>query len=410
MKILYLHQHFALRSGSAGTRSFEFARLLASRGHEVTVVCGRSYRSGLPQLERGLIHKFERSGFHIWQLNVDYDQKMGFTKRILVFIWFMLLSSWVACFKRDVDVVYAASTPLTIAVPALMASFLRGRKFVFEVRDLWPEIPIGLGVLRNPLLIFVARQLERLAYRRAEHVVALSPGMKEGVMRQGIPAGKVSTIPNSSDNDLFDVPASAGVAFREKHKLPLDLPLVVYTGAFGRVNELSYLVHLADWIKRRGERVGFLLVGAGREFRPVKQLARELGLLNECVWLMEAMPRQEIPVVLSAATVMTSTVTDNPVLWHNSANKFFDALAASRPMVINHCGWQADLLEETGAGLALHATDIEAAADALLAVIFDEVWLAKAGASARQLAETRFDRVKLSYKLETILQEAIKTS
>ena len=90
-----------------------------------------------------------------------------------------------------------------MALPAIAASRRHRAPFVFEVRDLWPEAPIQMGALTNPLGVRAARALERFVYRRAAHVVALSPGMREGVIAAGKPAEQVSLIPNASDLELF---------------------------------------------------------------------------------------------------------------------------------------------------------------------------------------------------------------
>jgi len=407
VKILYLHQHFVTREGSAGTRSYEFARLLRQRGHEVTILCGKSEHWGLAHRPGKLMEVHELEGLKILQLNVPYGQKMSYLRRMLAFTWFMVLASWVAIRQRDVHVFFATSTPLTVAVPAIMASRINRRPFVFEVRDLWPDVPIGLGILRNPLLIVLARGLERLAYRCAAHIIACSPGMKEGILRAGVPAEKVSVISNGCDNDLFDVPAEIGRAFRARHAYLGDRPLVIYTGAFGLVNGLDYLVRLAQRVRALNENIAFLLVGAGKEKEALSRLAQDLGVLNRTLWILDPIPRREMPGVLSAATLATSTVTPNPVLWHNSANKVFDALAARRPVAINHGGWQADLLQESGAGIVLPPEDIEKAAEMLLDFLHSESRLERARQAAHRLAQEQFDRHRLVRQLERVLLQVI---
>ena len=409
MRILYLHQHFATRKGSAGARSYEFARLLQQRGHETTILCGRGDRSGLVSQTGRLVEKCELDGLRILQLNVFYSQEMGYLRRMLSFVWFVLLASWVAVSQRDVDVIFATSTPLTIAVPAIVASRINRRPFVFEVRDLWPKVPIGLGILRNPLLIALARGLERLAYRCATHIVTLSPGMRDGIIRAGVPAEKVSVIPNACDNDLFDVSPEVGLAFRARHPYLMDRPLVVYTGAFGMVNGLDYLVRLAQQVRSLDESIAFLLVGAGSEKEALYDLAQDLGVLNKNLWLMEAIPRHEIPAVLSAATIATSTFIPNPVLWHNSANKFFDALAAGRPIAINHGGWLADLLHASKAGIVLPAHNLDKAAEMLIEFLRSESRLERARQAARVLARERFDRSRLVAQLERVLLDEMSS-
>jgi glycosyltransferase involved in cell wall biosynthesis len=407
LKILYLHQHFTTREGSGGTRSYEFARMLRQRGHEITILCGKGDRSGLPSQSSRLIEERELEGLKILQLKVVYNQKMSYWRRMLSFAWFMLLASWVAVRQRDIDIIFATSTPLTIAVPAIIASRISQRPFVFEVRDLWPEVPIGLGVLRNPLLVALARGLERLSYRYATHIVACSPGMRDGILRAGVETRKVSVVPNACDNDLFDVPAEIGLAFRARHPHLKGRPLVVYAGAFGMANGLDYLVRLAQQVRSLDESVAFLLVGVGKEREAIYGLAQVAGVLHKTLWLMDAIPRESMPEVLSAATIAISTFVSNSVLWHNSANKFFDALAAGRPVAINYNGWQADLLKESGAGIILPPDDVEKAAVMLIEFLHSESLLGRARQAARLLARERFDRNQLANQLEGILLDTM---
>jgi glycosyltransferase involved in cell wall biosynthesis len=406
MRILYLHQHFTTREGSSGTRSYEFSRLLIERGHTITLLAGRFHRSGLPHEEGKLVDSHNVDGIQVLTLNVPYDQKMSYFRRTLAFIWFMLLASWVALRQRKVDVIFATSTPLTIAVPAIIAATINRKPFVFEVRDLWPEVPIGLGILHNRVLVMLARALEKFAYRRANHIIALSPGMKEGIIKTGISPDKVTVIPNACDNPLFDVPTAVGQGFRAQHPEIGDRPLVVYTGAFGAVNDLNYLVKVAACVKTIDPTIGFLLVGVGSETEKIRALSQECGLLGQNLWMMEEVPKRDMPAVLSAATLATSIFLPNPVMWTNSANKFFDALAAGKPIAINYGGWQADVLRESGAGIVLDAENIEHAATQLVDALHTPDWLTSAGQASRQLAQGRFARDKLVENLERVLVQA----
>ena len=369
----------------------------------MTILCGWDITNGLPSRSGRLMQEYELDGVKVLQINVSYDSKMGYLRRLAVFVWFMLVASWVAVRQRDVDVIFASSTPLTIAVPGIIASRVKGRPFVFEVRDLWPEVPVGLGVLRNRLLIALARGLEHLAYRCATHVIACSPGMKDGIVRAGVQFQKVSVIPNGCDNDLFDVPAEVGFDFVRQHPFLRGRPLVVYTGAFGKVNGLDYLVRLAERVRGLDERVAFVLIGSGPEREGLVSLARELGVLNRNLWIMQEIPRKDLPGVLSAATIMVSTVIPNSVMWNNSANKFFDSLAAGRPIAINHGGWLADLLNESGAGIVLPQDDVGKAGEGLVQFLRSKDDLERARRAARSLACERFDRNQLVSQLECVL-------
>lgn len=407
MRILYLHQHFVAPSGTSGGRSYEFGRRLAARGHRVTLITGAYENSGLPlRGERRAV--MDVDGIEVRVLGVPYGQRMSARRRLVAFASFMLAAGRESLRVRDVDVVFATSTPLTIALPGMLAARWHRCPFVFEVRDLWPAAPIELGVLRNPVIIALARWLERTAYRRAAHVVALSPGMKEGIVATGVPPAKVTVIPNASDVELFRVHPAVGQAFRAQHGELGQRPWMVYAGAFGRVNGVEWAVRLAEQVARLAPEVAFVLVGSGREQERIEALARGLGLLNRSVFFHAPLPRVELPRALSAATVLSSFAQDLPVMRTNSANKFFDAFAAGKPVVINYGGWQAELLERTGAGLVLDPGDVAGSAQRLVSAIRDPEWLRQAGEAAARLGDAGFNRGRLARELEGVLRAVVE--
>jgi glycosyltransferase involved in cell wall biosynthesis len=200
---------------------------------------------------------------------------------------------------------------------------------------------------------------------------------------------------------LFDVPRSRGDWVRELLRLTPDQPLVVYTGTLGRVNGLNYAVEMARCLSETN--IHFLLVGDGIEADQIKRRAVELGVLDRNLTLWDPIAKTQVPDILAAATVATSFVIPVQELWDNSANKFFDGLAAGRPVIINHAGWLADLLRETGAGLVLPPGDPIRGAALLAEFLQDKSRVAKAEAAARRLAREQFDRDRLANDLERIL-------
>jgi len=404
--ILYLHQHFVTRSGTSGGRSHEFSRILVERGHRVTLITGSYDRGGLTVPGGRWLNRSRVDGIEVLVVRVPYGQDMSVQRRIRSFLRFMALAVAAGRSVEDVDVVFATSTPLTIAVPGILLSKHHHAPFVFEVRDLWPEVPIKMGVLRNPLLQAAARWLERTAYRHARHIVALSPGMRDGILASGVAPGKVTVIPNSSDVELFRVDPAVGEAFRAVHPEWSDGPLVVYAGAFGRVNGLEYVIELARNVSAMDPGVKFVFSGEGSEKDSLERLAREAGLLGRTMFLLPPLARSELARLLSAATILTSFVAPIRVHEMNSANKFFDAFAAGKPVAINYGGWQADLLRETGAGLVLDPRNPEASAAMLVGALRDPSWLEEAGRASRRLGDEVFDRRKLALELETVLLEA----
>ena len=400
MKITYLHQYFHTPDVPGSTRSFEMARRFVARGHEVNLITSDRHA------EAGSGWRVsEEAGIHVHWLPVPYSNEMSTRERIGAFFKFARGAAQKAA-HLPTDLVFASSTPLTIALPAVWAAKRHRVPMVFEVRDLWPELPIAMGALKGAPTIYTAERLERFAYRNAAHVIALSPGMKAGVVKTGYPAARVHVIPNSCDLALFDVPASVGKTFRAQHDWLGERPLVVYVGTMGQINGVSYMAELAAKVRAEAPEVRFAVYGGGYDYNTLKTRAQELGVLNETLFMPGPIPKKQVPAVLSAATLASSLFIDLREMWDNSANKFFDGLAAGRPVLINYGGWQADILRETGAGLVVDPHNLDAAKDALLKALRDEAWLKNAGQKARKLAEERFSRDGLAAELVEVLEQA----
>lgn len=404
MRILYLYQYFVPRSGHGMTRSYEFARRLIEAGHDVHVVTTPGY---LPEQYKHFkkTTTLDIDGVPTIIVPVPYSNYMSFSRRIVAFIQFAMLASWV-CMRHKADLIYASSGPLTIAIPAIIGRMWQRIPMVFEVRDLWPELPIAIGAITNPVFKWGARTLEWVAYHSAAHVVALSPGMKAGVMRRGIPDERVSVIPNSCDVDIFDVPPETGQPVRDELGLRDGQPLVVYTGTFGLMNNVGFLVDVAQTMQTLNPDVHFLLIGAGAEFESVTQKARDTGVLGKNLTIWEPRPKTEMPKILSAATITTSLFLPVKEMWNNSANKFFDSLAAGRPIAINYQGWQADILREHGNGVVMSDTDAVQAAHTLNDFLADSTALQRGGQAAKQLAYERFHRDQMAQRLDAVLRQA----
>ncbi|WP_233595746.1 glycosyltransferase family 4 protein, partial [Corallococcus sp. CA031C] len=405
MKIIYLHQYFTTPSMHGGTRSYELARRLVGMGHEVHMVTSDTRPQGKSRGWR----ETNESGIQVHWLPVPYNNSMKYTERIRSFGQFAVDSSRRAA-QLSGDIFFATSTPLTIAVPGLLASRWNSRPMVFEVRDLWPAIPIAVGALKSRSAILAAQMLEKAAYAGAAHIVALSPGMKAGVEAAGVPPEKITVIPNLCDPEHFQVPASAGAEFRAKYPWLGNRPMVLYAGTLGMVNGLDYLVRLAADMLTRDPEVRFVIMGQGREEASLHALAQRLGVRDRNLFFLPSVPKAQLPAVLSAATIATNPVTDVPCMQDNSANKFFDALAAGRPLAINSGGWQAELLEREPFGLRLPPKDIPAAGALLASRLRDPKWLAQAGALAARLGRERYSADIAAQRLAEVLQRAAARS
>ncbi|MHB1323725.1 MAG: glycosyltransferase family 4 protein [Coriobacteriia bacterium] len=400
MRILYIYQFFATPESSLGlTRSYEFARALVDAGHEVTMLTSASNLSD--EFRRDFVTRGTVDGIDVRAVRVGYSNYMSHVRRIVSFAAFMLSSVWVALRVPRPDVVVASSTPITVALPGLAVARLKRVPFVFEVQDLWPEAAIQMGAItrRGPIAT-IAKRLERAAYRTASAVVPVSPGMAAGVVAEGTAPSRIHMIPNFSDLDRFR-PGPKDDATLERYGLAGKF-VVGYTGALGPSNAVHEQVPEAARVlaqRGRGDIV-FVIAGDGKSL-PDLQRATD-GLDN--VMLLGRLPKVEVPSLTRTADVLMALFGDKPILATNSPNKFFDALASGRPVIVNQPGWTRELVEESGAGLYVPVGDGAALADAIEALADDPVRTAAMGRAARELAEERFGRDLQAGRMVALLE------
>jgi len=386
---------------SGGTRSYEMARRFVTQGHEVHMIT--SWREHSKNND-WFVERID--GIHVHWLPVRYSNSMSFSKRIKPFFEFAFKSAWKAA-SIKADIIFATSTPLTIALPAIYASKRQRVPMVFEVRDLWPELPISMGALNNPIKRYFAKHMELFAYKNSSAIIALSPGMKDGIVRKNYPKSNIAVIPNSCDIEMFKVEDLLGKGFRRDRKWLGNSPLILYAGTFGLINGVDYLVDLAVELSRIDSDIKILAVGSGMEYDKVIKKAENLEVFNRNFYIEKELKKKDMAAALNASTIATSLFIDIPEMRINSANKFFDALASARPVMINYGGWMHDLVTKRECGLPMWQKSISEVAEILDTKMHDQTWLEKSGQAARKLAEECFDRDMLAAQLMAVLQSAV---
>lgn len=393
MHVLYFHQHFSTPKGAAGIRSYQMARRLVSDGHKVTMVCG-SYSGGQTGLESEFV-KERRSGkvdgIDIIEFNLAYSNADGFLKRALTFLLFAVKSIGLAL-RMDYDVVFATTTPLTAGIPGIFARWLRRKTFVFEVRDLWPELPREMGVIKNPVFLALMSCLEWLSYRSATRCVGLSPGIVAGITKRGVSPDKVCMVPNGCDLDIFSGELNP---WRPDGVEKADL-MAVFSGTHGRANGLDSAIDAAIELDSRKEaRIKIVLIGQGQMKPQLQKRVQDLGLNN--VVFHDPVDKQRLAgLMLSADLGMQLLANVKAFYFGTSPNKFFDYLAAGLPVLNNYPGWVAELVTENKCGFAVIPDDAKAFAAALIEARDNRTLLEEMGQNALKLAKERFARDELA--------------
>jgi glycosyltransferase involved in cell wall biosynthesis len=406
MHVLYFHQYFSTPGGSSGTRSYEISKRLLASGHQVTMVCGAAALS-----ESGLSGPFVNgqregrvAGIHVIELELPYSNYDGFFRRCWTFLRFAVRSIFLAL-SLDYDVVFATSTPLTAALPGIAARWLRHRPFVFEVRDLWPELPRAMGVVRNPVPLLLMDWLEWAAYHSADFCVALSPGIAQGIARRGIPEDHVIIAPNGCDLDLF-APDPA-LLLPEIPGLPPDAFVAAFTGAHGMANGLNAVLDAAAELRRRRRSDIFLVfIGDGKEKPGLIERARREKLQN-CLFQAPLPKRTLAQFLCRRANVGLMILSNVPAFYYGtSPNKFFDYLASGLPVLVNYPGWMAEMIREQRVGVVVPPQDSVAFADALIRLADAPAVTAEMGARARDFAGREFSRTTVAQRCISVIESA----
>ncbi len=403
MRIIYIHQYFKKIIENGSHRSWYLANALSSAGFDVQMITAHNLPNKTEKINEN---------FTVHYLNVPYDNDFGFFKRILAFLSFF----WKSFFlvrkfikenqqqnqknnKSEKNIIYATSTPLTVGITAFLLEKFYKIPYFFELRDLWPEAPIQMKVIKNPVLIKLLKFLEKKIYQNASKIITLSPAMQTHVEEvsqikttpnpskmlalksRGIEK-EIRMFPNMSDNEFFS---------HKTGKKVLDNFSVVYFGTIGKANHLEYLLNIAKFGYENGKKVDFFIVGDGAEKKRLENIAYDLPN----VLFIKAFQKDLMNIFLGEMSAVYVSFLDIPVLESCSPNKFFDSLAAGKLCITNTKGWLKTLLEDNQCGFYASPHNPADFWKQLDVFINDVEMLKKYEHNARHLAETKFDKNKI---------------
>jgi glycosyltransferase involved in cell wall biosynthesis len=362
MKIIYLHQYFKFPHESGGTRSYDLASGFVASGHQVEIITSTSDEK---YNNRNRWTQIEQKGLVVHYIYLPYGNHLSYLKRSLVFFQFLYFSTFKLLSLKG-DVLLATSTPLTIGIPALIKKWIHKTSFVFEARDVWPEAVIAIGALKNKLLQKILYKLEFVIYDNAAAIVPLSVDMKHSIVSRYPELGTkpIEVIENISEINRFQNGFSREVSvLKEKIGFQPRFP-ILYAGTFGRVNGIDYVIALAEKLIFIDPSIVFVLVGDGAEKSAIIGQAIDKALLNKNVFILDSVSKQDLPQLYFECAMGSSFVIPIKELWANSANKFFDTLAAGKPILINHQGWQKEVIIKKNLGYVLPEVLSDEAAEA----------------------------------------------
>ncbi len=399
MRILLIHQYFLEKDDPGGSRFNEMAQLWTGQGHEIVVICGMlNYVTGkIPKKYKG--KRFDVSYYNaklkVHRAYVSSGYNSSFFGRLWAyfsFVWFGTCAGLKE--RKNFDIILATSPPLFIGIIAMVLSQIKRIKFVFEVRDLWPESAIETGVVTNKLIIKLSYWLEKKIYKKAFLINVLTPAFKSVlVSKKNIPNSKLFMIPNASDFNGSEKALRSKKYLKIKNELNLHNCLsVIYIGAHGVANHLDQVLDAAILLKNEGVR--FILVGDGMDKnRLVKRVEKE-QIAN--IEFVDPVPKEEVYNYILASDIGISVLKNVTTFKTVYSNKTFDYMACKKPVIMAIDGVSKELIQTANSGLFAEPENADAIANQILVYKNDKELLYKHGHNGYVYAKSHFDRVKLS--------------
>jgi glycosyltransferase involved in cell wall biosynthesis len=404
-RVLLIHQAFATPQDPGGTRHYELMQRCQGPELRFTAVTSQNRYLDCASADQSgrWMSREEHQGIDLIRTYASSGHHKNFLWRMLAYLSFMC-SAFAGAWKAGpVDLVWGTSPPIFQAVSAWLLAALRRRPFLLEIRDLWPEFAIDMGVLTNPALIRLSRLLESFLYARADAILVNSPAYRDYLLARGIPEDKVFLVANGVDTAQFD-PGACGERLRREWGVKGKF-VVTYAGALGPANAIGGILKTAEHLRHRQDIV-FILAGAGKDQAMLKEQARAMGLDN--LLFVGSLPKSDMPEALAASDACLATLQNIPMFNTTYPNKVFDYMAAGRPVILAIGGVIAQVVEQARGGIVVPPEDDRAMAEAIERLANDEQLRSQMGRDGRAYVEAHFERDQQARAFAQVLRRAMK--
>ncbi len=403
MRLLFVCQYYPPEMGAPSARTFEHARQWVADGHDITVLTSfPSHPTGIipPEYRGKIFEREEADGIRVWRSWHWAARNEGFLKRILSYVSFMFSAIIAATFhKARYDAVVATSPQFFVAIAGYVISRMKRKPFVLEIRDLWPEAIVSVGLLEPDALITrILERVELFLYRKAICVIPVTEGARDDMIRRGIDPDKIHTVRNGASLTQF-APGPRDNPIRERFGLG-DKFVATYVGTHGMAHGLECVLEAADRLRERGD-IHFLFVGEGAEKPKLVALAEDRQLPN--ITFVDPQPKAMMPLFLCAADACLVPLRKRKLFEGTIPSKIFEAMASGRPIVLGVQGEAEKILTDAKAGIPVEPENPEALARAILRLADDPELGRELGESGVRYVRAHFDRSVLARKMMDVL-------
>lgn len=410
MRILYVSQYFPPEIGAPAVRVHDLARMWVQQGHDVTVL------TGFPNHPTGVLNPAYRKKFRRLTIREQMDginvvrswlmplPNRKPAERILNYSSFCVSAALRGLFLKKFDVVIATSPQLLVGLSGWMISRLRGAKFVFEVRDLWPESLLATGTSdQNSLMYRSLLQISTRLYRAADHIVVVTPAFKKHLEANfGCNPAKISVIPNGVDLEWFEQARSNYVRPR-KEKF-----IVSFIGTIGHAHGVDVVLRAAEILRQSHPEILFRIIGEGAERANIEASIKQQGICN--VEIRPQQPRVDVPSMIWNSDACLVLLKRSDVFKTVIPTKMLEFMACGRPIILGVEGQALEVLEEANAGIAIPPEDAGALATAVLTLHANPSFAAACGNNGKAYIEENMSRQSTAGEYERVLAKLLDSA
>ena len=405
---IWIFNHYAITPDlPGGTRHYDFGRELVKRGYNVTIFASSFHYSLLKETKNYnnqdyIIEDHDGIKF-VWIKTFPYHRNDW--RRVINMLSYSIRAYKVAQ-KIDIekpDIIIGSSVHLFAVFIAYLLSKKYKTPFIMEVRDLWPQTLIDMGVSKWHPFVILLGLLERFLYKRADKIIVLLPKANEYVEKLGISSEKIVWIPNGVNLERFNI----DMICNNQEKAKSDF-IVTYTGAIGKANNLDIVINAAKILQKVYPNIKFLFVGDGPEKGNLIEILKKENLNN--VEFKDPVPKNKIVEIFIKSDVLFFHLQDAPVFKYGiSSNKLFDYLASGKPIIFSSNAVN-NPVKEANAGVTVPPDNPYILADAIIRLYkMSPEKRRKMGMNGRKYVEKYHSIPVLVDRLETIFREYEKS-
>ncbi|NMP32963.1 glycosyltransferase family 4 protein [Thalassotalea sp. M1531] len=407
MHILFLTDNFPPEGNAPATRTFEHAREWVKEGHKVTVItCAPNFPEGrvFEGYKNSLYSRSNMDGIDVVRVKTFISSNEGFVLRILDFISFMFSSFLAGLLQRKVDVIVATSPQFFTAVSGWALSTVKRKKFVFELRDIWPASITAVGAMKDSWAIKILEKLEMFLYRRADSIISVTKSFKQELIERGIDGGKISVVLNGVDLSKYQLQRKKDKYFSEKYKLENKF-VVGYIGTHGLAHALEHVIEAAELLQA-DENIRFLFAGGGAAKDKLVKLVDEKQLTN--VVFIARQPKESMPSIWSLCDVSLISLRDTPLFKTVIPSKIFESMGMGLPMLAPiPKGEASEIIELANAGIICSPENGDTLAEKVVELISSEKLLHQYQQNSLAAA-AQFDRKQMASLMLDVVERLTK--